>query len=107
MTQAQLVVELDSDKSAMLRTVDELEERGLCVRRPVPGDRRARALALTPAGQEKVGAAARIARQVAEDLFGGLTASEQLALRDLLVRFVNGTAEGVGPRGDWVWKAGR
>jgi MarR family transcriptional regulator, lower aerobic nicotinate degradation pathway regulator len=90
MTQAQLVVELDTDKSAMLRTVDELEDRGLCVRQPVPGDRRARAVALTPAGRARVGEAGGVAHRVAGDLFGWMPESEQVALRDLLTRFVTG-----------------
>jgi DNA-binding MarR family transcriptional regulator len=89
MTQAQLVGALGSEKSAMLRTVDELEQRGLCTREPVAGDRRARAVALTPAGREAVSAAAHTAQDVAGELFGWMTESEQITFYDLLVRFVN------------------
>src|SRR5690348_11745844 len=36
-----------SDKSTMVRTIDDLEHRGLAVRRPSPADRRAHAVELT------------------------------------------------------------
>ena len=90
MTQARLIVELNSDKSTMLRTVDDLERRGLAERRPVPGDRRARTVALTPAGRARLTAGTEVAHRVAADLFGGMTTTEQTALRDLLARFVHG-----------------
>ena len=88
-TQARLIAELDADKSAMLRTVDELEQRGLVQRRPVPGDRRARIIALTDGGRECLTAAEHIARQTAGELFGALGDDELTALRDTLARFVD------------------
>jgi len=87
-TQARLNLELDSDKSTMLRTVDELEQRGLAVREPVPGDRRARTVALTPAGRQQLAAATKTAERVAGELFGSMSPGEQTALRDLLAGFV-------------------
>lgn len=87
-TQARLNTELESDKSTMLRTVDELEQRGLAVREPVPGDRRARTVALTPAGRQRLTAATETAARVAGELFGPMSEAEQTALRDLLARFV-------------------
>jgi DNA-binding MarR family transcriptional regulator len=92
-TQARLIVELDSDKSAMLRTVDDLERRGLAVRQAVPGDRRARTVALTPAGRQQLAASAEVAHRVASDLFGAMTATERAALRDLLDLFVRGRTD--------------
>jgi DNA-binding MarR family transcriptional regulator len=93
-TQARLNLELDSDKSTMLRTVDELEQRGLAVRRPVPGDRRARTVALTPVGRRQLTAAMNTAERVAGELFGAMSAGEQTALRDLLARFVRDGSAG-------------
>jgi MarR family transcriptional regulator, lower aerobic nicotinate degradation pathway regulator len=92
-TQARLIQELNSDKSAILRTVDELEQRGLTVRQPVPGDRRARTIALTAEGQRRFAAASKVAKQVTEQLFGCLTKAEQATLRDLLIRFVKAGSE--------------
>ena len=88
-TQARLIAELDADKSAMLRTVDELEQRGLVERRPVPGDRRARIIALTAEGEDCLAAAERVARETATALFGAFGEDELIALRDTLARFVD------------------
>ena len=93
MTQARLIVELNSDKSTMLRTVDDLEQHGLAERRPVPGDRRARIVSLTPAGRERLAAGSQVAHRVAADLFGGMTDGELATLRDLLDRFAHGGSE--------------
>jgi DNA-binding MarR family transcriptional regulator len=87
-TQARLIAELDADKSAMLRTVDDLEQRGLAERRLVPGDRRARTIALTPAGEQCLAAAEETARKTSADLFSGMDPAELRALRDTLARFV-------------------
>lgn len=87
-TQAALVNALDTDKSAMLRTVDDLEQRGFAERRPVPGDRRARVIVLTADGRACLTAAEKIARQAAAELFGSLSADEMIAMRDTLLRFV-------------------
>ena len=73
----------------MLRTVDELEQRGLVERRPVPGDRRARIIALTADGQECLTAAEHVARETAGELFGTMDHDELTTLRDTLARFVN------------------
>ncbi|MEK8105286.1 MarR family winged helix-turn-helix transcriptional regulator [Micromonospora sp. M12] len=39
------------DKTTMVVTLDQLERAGLAERRPVPTDRRARLVAVTPAGR--------------------------------------------------------
>jgi MarR family transcriptional regulator, lower aerobic nicotinate degradation pathway regulator len=92
-TQARLIAELDADKSAMLRTVDDLEQRGLVERQIVPGDRRARIIALTEAGRESLAAAEETAKATSAALFSSMDADELVALRDTLARFV---AEGRG-----------
>jgi DNA-binding MarR family transcriptional regulator len=92
-TQARLIAELDADKSAMLRTVDDLEQRGLAERRLVPGDRRARTIALTAAGEQCLAAAEQTARDTSATLFASMDPAELATLRDTLARFV---AEGRG-----------
>ena len=87
-TQARLIAELDADKSAMLRTVDDLEQRGLAERRVVPGDRRARVIALTASGQECLAAAEETARATSATLFSSIDPDELVILRDTLARFV-------------------
>jgi DNA-binding MarR family transcriptional regulator len=46
-----LATALDSDASNLSSLVDRLERRGTVERRPDPGDRRVKALALTPEGE--------------------------------------------------------
>ena len=46
-----LAAALDSDASNLSSLVDRLERRGAVERRPDPGDRRVKALALTPEGE--------------------------------------------------------
>ncbi|MEU8196555.1 MarR family transcriptional regulator [Microbispora amethystogenes] len=87
-SQSRLTGELGSDKTAMMRTVDVLEQQGLVVRRPVPGDRRARTVELTSEGRRLLAQASEIAQRVSADLLGGFTPEEQRAFRTLLVRFV-------------------
>ncbi|GLW35955.1 MarR family winged helix-turn-helix transcriptional regulator [Actinoplanes regularis] len=98
-TQARLIVELHSDKSVMLRAVDDLERLGLVTREPVPHDRRARVVVLTEAGHRRLDAATGIARQVSAELFGWMSDAEQNVLRDLLERFVGKDLAG-RPSGD-------
>ena len=87
-TQARLVTELDGDKSTMMRSVDELEAMGLAVRQAVPGDRRARAVALTDEGRQRLAAARVTADRVAGELFAAMSDADRTALRDLLATFI-------------------
>jgi DNA-binding MarR family transcriptional regulator len=86
--QSRLTAELRSDKSAMVRTVDDLENLGYVTREPVPGDRRARTVTLTDLGRERLAAGGRLADDTGEVLFARFTEEELLSLRDLLRRFV-------------------
>jgi MarR family transcriptional regulator, lower aerobic nicotinate degradation pathway regulator len=46
--QRDLVEATGSDKAGIMRVVDDLERNGLAVRKSVPGDRRVRAVEITP-----------------------------------------------------------
>src|ERR1700685_929452 len=50
-TQIELAEIADLDKTTMVVTVDDLEQAGLAERRPSGTDRRARIIAVTPAGE--------------------------------------------------------
>ncbi|WP_214415564.1 MarR family winged helix-turn-helix transcriptional regulator [Sphaerisporangium fuscum] len=78
-----------SDKSSIVRTVDDLEARGLAVRRPAIGDRRAYAVELTEAGRELFARAEQVAVRVNGDLLAHLTPEERDQLRHLLGRFIS------------------
>src|SRR5919204_4866901 len=73
------------DASNVTGIVDRLEARGLVERRPAPGDRRVRMLALTDRG---AALADEIARRMAvpPEPLAELPAADQRALRDILQR---------------------
>jgi MarR family transcriptional regulator, transcriptional regulator for hemolysin len=63
-TQIQLAALADLDKTTMVSTVDDLERLGLAERRPSATDRRARIIAVTPAGQRAAVEGQRIVDRV-------------------------------------------
>jgi len=66
-TQTELARMVGLDKTTMVVTIDDLEAAGLAERRPSSTDRRARVIAVTPAGTRKVRAAEKVLDQVRED----------------------------------------
>ncbi|WP_203980120.1 MarR family winged helix-turn-helix transcriptional regulator [Planotetraspora silvatica] len=85
--QRDLAAATGSDKAGIMRVVDDLERRGLAVRKTVPGDRRVRAVEITPQGVELFDAAHVAAEPLAERLVAQLGPGEPEQLRDLLTRF--------------------
>ena len=81
-----LAERLRCDPSNVTFLVDRLEERRLVSRAPAAGDRRVKALALTPAG---VKVRNRLIATIAESaMFSELTSAQQRQLADLLARCV-------------------
>jgi DNA-binding MarR family transcriptional regulator len=74
------------DRSTMVSLLDELEAPGLAERRPQPKDRRAREISITPKGRRLLEQARRMARQVEDEVLGGLSAEERRQLLELLRR---------------------
>lgn len=88
-TQTQLAEMSDLDKTTMVVTVDELERTGLAERRPLPEDRRARVVAVTPEGEEVVDRARGIVAGFYEEALAAIPARERKAFVDGLVRLVD------------------
>ncbi|MEU4409795.1 MarR family transcriptional regulator [Streptosporangium sp. NPDC023963] len=84
--QRDLAMATGSDKAGIMRIVDDLERKGLAVRKPVPGDRRARAVEITPQGVELFDAAHVAAEPLVERLVAELGPGEPERLKDLLTR---------------------
>jgi DNA-binding MarR family transcriptional regulator len=76
-TQIELARLVGLDKTTMVVTVDALEAAGLAERRPSSGDRRARVVAVTKAGQSKVREADAILERVREEVLGTLEPAER------------------------------
>jgi DNA-binding MarR family transcriptional regulator len=72
------------DPSTMVATLDGLEARGLAERRPHPGDRRKRAVYLTPEGKRALREGQKVARTVGKEMFGELTDEEHEQLLTIL-----------------------
>ena len=85
--QRDLAAATGSDKAGIMRVVDDLERKGLAVRKTVPGDRRVRAVEITPQGIELFDAAHVAAEPLAERLVAELGPGEPEQLTDLLIRF--------------------
>ena len=90
LTQNRLAELCDLDKTTMVVTVDELERAGLAERRPARGDRRARIIAVTPAGERVVAQGREIIERIHDDVLAALPAGERQAFVDGLARLVRG-----------------
>ena len=71
-TQIQLAERCALDKTTMVVTMDALEKAGLAERRPSPTDRRARIIAVTPAGEDVVVRGEQIVNSLYTDVLGSL-----------------------------------
>jgi DNA-binding MarR family transcriptional regulator len=87
--QRDLAAATGSDKAGIMRIVDDLERKGLAARKAVPGDRRVRAVEITPQGLELFDAAHVAAEPLAERLVAELGRGEPEQLTDLLTRLAH------------------
>lgn len=81
-----LATMLAAEKAALTGLVDRAEARGLVTRSPVPGDRRALSVALTPAGQRIAAAFHHDVSATLDGLAATLPRDEQQSLRRSLIR---------------------
>jgi len=72
MRQKDLAASLGLDGSSVVRLLDALQAAGLITRREEDGDRRAKAIFLTPQGQATVTQVEEIAAQVRESVLAGI-----------------------------------
>jgi len=84
LTQHDLAAASEIDASTLVATLDGLEQRGLAERRPVPEDRRKRAIYLTPAGEATLERGRALAKRLGDELFGTLDARERRQFETLL-----------------------
>jgi DNA-binding MarR family transcriptional regulator len=84
---------LSLDPSNVVGLLNELEERGLIVRRRDPADRRRHIVELSPQGVKELGQANTRLSGVENDLLRALTIEERETLYKMLVRVVEGRAD--------------
>lgn len=85
-TQSELAELMDVEKPTLGRIIDRLEEKDWVVRRPDPGDRRARRLYLTDKVQGLMAELRAISAGVRADAIAGLDAEERERFIDMLGR---------------------
>jgi MarR family transcriptional regulator, transcriptional regulator for hemolysin len=85
-TQTELARAVGLDKTTMVVTLDELEAAGLAERRPSKVDRRARVIAVTPAGARKVAEAEEIGERIRADVLDALDPDDRDAFMRSLCR---------------------
>jgi MarR family transcriptional regulator for hemolysin len=89
-TQTALAQAVGLDKTTMVVTLDELEAAGLAARRPAAGDRRARMVAVTKAGERKVAQGKGIVAGIQAEVLASLPAREREQFVGALARLVGG-----------------
>ena len=82
--QQQIGSAMGIDPSTMVALVDELERAGLAKRRPLPHDRRAREVLITPKGRRALQRGRELAGEVEDDVLRGLSTAERRQLAGLL-----------------------
>jgi MarR family transcriptional regulator, transcriptional regulator for hemolysin len=88
-SQTELARIVGLDKTTMVVTLDELEASGLAERRPSAVDRRARVIAVTPAGARKVREAEEISERIRADVLASLDPEDRDAFVRALSRLVS------------------
>ncbi|MCV7431530.1 MarR family winged helix-turn-helix transcriptional regulator [Mycolicibacterium bacteremicum] len=92
-SQAALAASIGADKTRIIRTLDELQDRGFIERGPDPEDRRVRLLAITAAGRRVKDSAQAEIQRGEERRLGVLSAADRrtfLRVLDLLSRAETG-----------------
>jgi DNA-binding MarR family transcriptional regulator len=92
LSQNQLHERTGIDPSSMVAVIDELEAKGLAERRPLPDDRRVRAIYLTDEGARCLSRVRELAADLQRELFSPLDAEERSTLHELLRRLASGGA---------------
>ena len=89
-TQATLAEAIGADKTRIIPTLDELQDRGYIERRPDPDDRRVRLLAITESGRVVKDAAQADIQRGEENWLGTLSANDRRVFLRVLRQLTTG-----------------
>jgi len=99
LNQKQLACELDLEQPTLARLLDRMEELDLIHRRDVPGDRRAKQIALTEYGHAQAELVARIGQEIRDEMFAHISAADIKATIAVLAMVEEGASLMVENRG--------
>ena len=88
-SQQALGEQLGIDRTTMVELIDELERKGVVVRRRNAADRRSYALSLTPRGRAFQKQAVKAFDDAADEFFGALKPAERHELSSMLRRLIS------------------
>ena len=91
-TQQELGETMLLDSNTVVLLLNELEARGLSIRRRDAGDRRRHVVEITPSGREAVARGEKAREAIEDEVFAALTTEERRTLQRLLVRTLEGQA---------------
>jgi MarR family transcriptional regulator for hemolysin len=89
-TQTELAQAVGLDKTTMVVTVDELEQAGLAKRVPSAGDRRARVIAVTKAGERKAAQAREVVDRIHAEVLAQVPPRDRKVFLETLTGLVCG-----------------
>ena len=95
-SQQELGEQLGIDRTTIVELIDELEQRGVVVRRRNSADRRSYALVLTPKGRAFQKRASKAFEDAADEFFDALKPSERQLLSDMMRRLIVAADEKLG-----------
>jgi len=95
-SQQELGEQLGIDRTTIVELIDELEQRGVVVRRRNSADRRSYALVLTPKGRAFQKRALKAFEDAADEFFDALKPSERQLLSDMMRRLIVAADEKLG-----------
>lgn len=84
--QKELAVELEIETATLVRLIDGLEAQGLIERHEVEGDRRAKQVVLTEAGEALAGVIDRMAGEVGREVLSDIPSQELRSTQGMLRR---------------------
>ena len=91
-TQQELGEAMLFDSNMVVLVLNDLEARGLSIRRRDTGDRRRHVVEITRTGRDALARGEKAREAIEDEVFAGLTADERRSLRRLLVRALEGQA---------------
>ena len=84
LSQSQISLELEIEKSTAGRLIDQIEKSGWIERRPIPGDRRLWSIHLTDQARQLLVEVERVILNSRDEMLHGLSADQQQYLTDIL-----------------------